>query len=143
MYVEQAKTFLVSNFFIEQKQAALKHSLTFAFLIFDQCYIVRWILKGQLNEIFYSHFFHYSDLPRPLTNGLKYFLFWLRFWRLFEFWGISLGMIPQSSSPGYHSPASQSPQGIILRRVVWLFSVFWFLFTVKGHSNKIFDLQFF
>ena len=32
MYVEQAKTFLVSNFFIEQKHAALKHNLTFAFL---------------------------------------------------------------------------------------------------------------
>ena len=43
-----------------------------------------WILfKGQSNEIFYR-FFHTSSLPDPgpLSNGLKYFRFWLRFRRI-------------------------------------------------------------
>ena len=36
-------------------------------------------LKGQSNEIFDLHFFHYSNLPGPLINGFKYLRFWLRF----------------------------------------------------------------
>ena len=34
---------------------------------------------GPSNEILDLHFFHHSNLPEPLTNGLKYFRFWLRF----------------------------------------------------------------
>ena len=37
------------------------------------------VIKRQSNEIFDLHFFHYSNLSGPLTNGLKYFRFWLRF----------------------------------------------------------------
>ena len=37
-------------------------------------------LKGQSNEIFdLQFFFNISNLPGPLTNGLKYFRFWLSF----------------------------------------------------------------
>ena len=39
-------------------------------------------LKGQSNKLFDPHFFHPSNLPGPLTNGLKYFRFWLRFSRV-------------------------------------------------------------
>jgi hypothetical protein len=35
------------------------------------------ILKGQYHEIFYPQFFHQSNPPRPLTNGLKLFCIWL------------------------------------------------------------------
>ena len=31
------------------------------------------MLKGQFDEIFNPHFFHNSNLPGLLTNGLKYF----------------------------------------------------------------------
>ena len=39
------------------------------------------ILKGQSNEIFDLHFFllHNLNQPGTLTNGLKYFRFWLIF----------------------------------------------------------------
>ena len=36
-------------------------------------------LKGQSNNIFYCQFFHHSNLSGPLTNGLSYFQFSLRF----------------------------------------------------------------
>ena len=35
-------------------------------------------LKGQSNEILDPHFFHNSNQPGSLTNGLKYFRFWFR-----------------------------------------------------------------
>ena len=38
-------------------------------------------LKGQSNEILDPHFFHNSNQPGSLTNGLKYFRFWFRFRR--------------------------------------------------------------
>ena len=60
-------------------------------------------LKGQSNEIF-DMFFHDSSLPGPLSNGLKYFKFLLRFC-----WFIR---IVRKISPGYHT-ASQSPRGTI------------------------------
>ena len=65
-------------------------------------------LKGQSNKIF--------D-PLPVTNGLKYFRFWLRFRELFklEFFGISPGYhrYPgKSISLGYHTAWSQSPRGM-------------------------------
>ena len=31
------------------------------------------------NKVFSPYFFPYSNLPGPLTSGLKYFRFWLRF----------------------------------------------------------------
>ena len=73
-------------------------------------------------------FFHNSNLPVPLTNGLKYFRFWLRIHRVIrilspKIWlpglsypskAVSRGMIPrrvnpcgESISTGYHTPASQ------------------------------------
>ena len=36
------------------------------------------MIKGQSNEIFNSSFFHNSNQAVPLTDGLKYFQFWLR-----------------------------------------------------------------
>ena len=41
-------------------------------------YITERTLKRQSNKIFYLQFFHHLNLPGPLTNGLKYFRFWLR-----------------------------------------------------------------
>ena len=36
-------------------------------------------LKGQSNEIFAPYFFHQTNRPGPLTNGLKYFRIWYCF----------------------------------------------------------------
>ena len=95
--------------------------------------------KGQSNEIFDLHFFHNSNLPGPLTNGLKYSQFCLRIHRVIRIFQSPRGMIPLSpgydTPPGesiflgydtpvsqslrgtYDTPVSQSPQGIIPRRV--------------------------
>ena len=48
----------------------------------ESCDLSRSCLKGQSNEIF-DMFFHNSSLSGPLSNGLKYFRFWLRFLELF------------------------------------------------------------
>ena len=53
------------------------------FVILLQC--TGTYLKGQSNEIFHPHFFQHSNLTGPLTNGFKYFRFWLRFRRIFRF----------------------------------------------------------
>ena len=56
-------------------------------------------LKGQSNEIFDLQFFHNSNLPRPLTNGLTFFRVWLRIRWDIRFLGskklISRGIIPR------------------------------------------------
>ena len=56
-------------------------------------------------------FFHNSNLSGPLSKGLKYFWFWLRFrWviRIFRknFHGVSY--CAESISPGYATPGSHS-----------------------------------
>ena len=48
-------------------------------------------LKKQSKKIFNLHFFHHSNQPRPLTNGLNYFRFWLCFRRVIQILWISLG----------------------------------------------------
>ena len=108
----------------------------------------RYTLKGQFNEIFYPQFFHHSNRPGPLTNGLKYFRFWFRFRQdihiFSEFRAVSYcaeSSFPQdqtvrskvlhmpycaeSSSVQYHTAWSQSlkfvvkaPRSIILRGVM-------------------------
>ena len=74
-------------------------------------------LKVQSHEIFYPHFFHHSNLPGSLTNGLKYFRFWLRFRRVIRiFRGIILCRVnlpavsycKESISPQYHTQQSHS-----------------------------------
>ena len=42
------------------------------------------VLKGQSNEILNLHFFHYSNLSGPLSDGLQYFKFWIRFRRVIQ-----------------------------------------------------------
>ena len=73
-------------------------------------------LKGQSIEIFYLHFYHYSNLPGPLTNELKYFWFWLGFRGVIQILGYKI------DSPGYDTPARLTcrdiiPQGDWLNRV--------------------------
>ena len=67
-------------------------------------------LKGQSNEILDPHFFQNLNQPGPLTNELIYciFVFGFIFADIFLFLCIS---------PGYATPVSQSPRGIILHRV--------------------------
>ena len=76
-------------------------------------------LKGQSNDILDPHFFHNSNHPGPLTNELKYFRLWFRFRRDIHIFMNFPGICNpgESISPGYHTAQSQSPQGIILRRV--------------------------
>ena len=58
------------------------------------------ILKGQSNEIFDLHFFHYLILPGALTNGLSYFRFRFRFRRAIRI----LCRFEKTNSPGYDTP---------------------------------------
>ena len=82
-------------------------------------------LKGQSNEIFDPQFFSsfepvWGD-SGPLTNGLKYFRFWLCFRRIFpEFLAVSYCV--ESSSAQYHTARSQRP--LLLHR------------PLKGQCNK-------
>ena len=69
-----------------------------------------------------SSFVHNLNLPVPLTSGLNYFRFCLRIW--WAIWIVSpkiwlpwVSYPGESVSPGYHTPASQSPRGIIPRQV--------------------------
>ena len=73
-------------------------------------------------RILTSSFFHNSNQPVPLINGLKYFWFWLRIhWviRILspKIWLSGVSYPGESVSLGYHTPASQSPRGIIPLRV--------------------------
>ena len=56
-------------------------------------------LKGTVQQEFHPSFFQYSYLPGPLTNGLKYFRFWLRFRGVIKILGLKeqtrQGMIPR------------------------------------------------
>ena len=100
------------------------------------------IFKETIQRDFWpSVFFPHSNLPGPLTNGLKYVRFWSDFAELFKLFGISLasqspwGIIlrgvhlprvsycAESISPGYHTALSQSSYGIIPRRVMWLLQI--------------------
>ena len=62
------------------------------------------VLKGQSNEIFDLHYFHFSNPSGPLTNGLKCFRFWLKFRGAIA---ISRGMIP----PGRLTRRRNIPRG--------------------------------
>ena len=79
-------------------------------------------LKGQSNEIFDPHFFHHSNLPESLSNGLK--CFWLFLLNLPGVWYCTESIIP-----GYLTLASHMT---FLHRSY-----------LKGQSNKIFNLFFF
>ena len=55
-------------------------------------------LKGQSNDIFgHNIFFHNLNLPRPLTNGLNYFRFWLGIRQVIRIFQSSRGIIPAGS----------------------------------------------
>ena len=43
--------------------------------------IITMLFKGTVQRDFGPHFFHNSNQPGSLTNGLKYFRFWFRFRR--------------------------------------------------------------
>ena len=78
--------------------------------------------KGQSNGFSTSSFLHHSNQPWLLTNGLKYFWFWLRIRWVIRILSPKIGppgvSYPgESDSPWYHTPISQSPQGIIPRQV--------------------------
>ena len=81
--------------------------------------LIKFTLKGQSNEILEPHFFHNSNQLGPLTNELKYFRFWFRFRRDIHIFKNFPGVcdLGESISPGYHTAQSQSPRGIILRKV--------------------------
>ena len=52
---------------------------------------VQQYIKGTVHRDFRLSFFHHSNLPGSLTNGLKYFRFWSRFRRVVQnFQGIIL-----------------------------------------------------
>ena len=58
---------------------------------------VQQYIKGTVHRDFRLSFFHHSNLPGSLTNGLKYFRFWSRFRRVVQiFQGIILrwGSLP-------------------------------------------------
>ena len=106
-----------------------------------------------------------SNLPGPLTNGLKCLRFWLRFRRFIPMFrsflrrvNIPRGILPrrvdlpgvsypgESISPEYHTPASQYSQGIMPRRVnlpwVWypgqsIFKICVEIFTCESARYKI------
>ena len=89
------------------------------------------IFKETIQRDFWpSVFFPHSNLPGPLTNGLKYVRFWSDFAELFKFlespWPVNLPGVSycaESISPGYHTALSQSSYGIIPRRVMWLLQI--------------------
>ena len=67
-------------------------------------------VKGTVQTRFStSSFFHHSNQPGPLTNGLKYFRFWLSFCRVIWIFLNLPGVwyCAESISPGYHTPESQ------------------------------------
>ena len=77
-------------------------------------------IKGTVQRDFPPPVF--SNIPRPLTNRLKYFWFWLRICRVIRILSLKnllLGIwYPgESISLGYDTPASQSPRGMIPRWV--------------------------
>ena len=79
-------------------------------------------LKGRSNKIFDLQFFHHSNQPWLLTNGLKYFWLWLRIRRVIrilslKIWLPGVSYPGESDSPWYHTPVCQSPWGIIPQRV--------------------------
>ena len=56
-------------------------------------------LKGQSNDIFgHNIFFHNLNLPRPLTNGLNYFRFWLGIRQVIRIFQSSRGITPPVDS---------------------------------------------
>ena len=49
-------------------------------MISHMCFILAYErLWNDFSYVFDLHFFHLSNLPGPLNNGLKYLRFWLRF----------------------------------------------------------------
>ena len=50
---------------------------------------------GTEQRDFDLHFFHNSNLPGPLTNGLKYFRFWFRICQFIQIVQSPRGMIPR------------------------------------------------
>ena len=60
-----------------------------------------WLtLKGQSNEIFDLHFFHYSNLPGPLTNGFKVFLILVKISRSYSNFRFKITDSPACDTPG-------------------------------------------
>ena len=96
-------------------------------------------LEGQSKEIFTSSFFHHLNQPGQVINGLKYFRFGQVCFRDIRIW----------ISTQYDTPWCQCPHGMILRWVnlpavsYCAESCDFSVSSLKGQSNKIFDLFFF
>ena len=59
-------------------------------------WLQNWVLfKGTVQQDFDQQFFHNSNIPGPLTNGLNYFWFWLRIHRVIRFFQSPRGRIPR------------------------------------------------
>ena len=89
------------------------------------------LLKGTFQRGFRPPFFHHSNLPRPLSNRLKYFRFQLRFRRV--------NRIFRTISPGYDIPASQSPRGLIPRGVSFFDTKIQISWRKRNQKRKYFN----
>ena len=103
-------------------------------------------LKGQSKEIFDPQFFHHSNWPGSLTNGLKCFQISFCFCRDIQIFTKlrAVSYCTESSTVQYHTARSQVPRSVKFRAVWYCsessdFSVSF----LKGQSSKIFELFFF
>ena len=115
---ESTKTLQYLNYFFfhlkTQKHFILFHITNlFCFVLYTVLEFLKIVLglKGTVQrDCLTTFFFHHSNLPGPLINGLTYFWFWLRFPGDFQkFWNLLHWNLPQ-----YHTAQSQSPCSIIL-----------------------------
>ena len=67
---------------------------------------INW--KNIPTKLSFSIFYYYSNLPRRVTDGLKYFRFWLRFSRVIQILGFK-----KTDLPGYDTPGRLTRRGII------------------------------
>ena len=108
-------------------------------------------IKGKVQRDFRPLVFHHSNLHGPLTTGLKYVRFWLRFHQFIPIFCNLPGVWYPGESIflGYDTALSHSPWGIILRGVSLpgvsypCESCDFFGSYLKEHSNEIFYLQLF
>ena len=68
---------------------------------------INW--KNIPTKLSFSIFYYYSNLPRRVTDGLKYFRFWLRFSRVIQILGFKKNWLAwiwyprEIDSPGYYT----------------------------------------
>ena len=139
------RSFLILSFIIlwslswfKKKSLNLQSKLHFFLRIFKE-----GSLKGHSNEIFDLQFFHHSNQPGSLTNGLNYFRFWFGFrWDIRIFLNLhAVSYCAESISPQYvwHWAESISTQYDTARTAE---SCDISVSYLKWQSNEIFDLFF-